>query len=194
MVGDSLLHWGAERAELKGLKNFELETENIRVRWFGVRKMKWPDFQSRIQYLMMLKARPFMIVVHLGGNSVVDIKLRTFQKKIINDFQYMFSTYPGINFVWSDILPRLKWRGAKPSDYPAMERKRGSINRTARKAVASYADGRQIIHDNFDHTVGLFWGDGVHLSDIGSDLFLANIQEALCSFIKTDKMVYRANE
>ena len=75
------MHWAAERAELKGLTNFQLEKENIRVRWFGVRGMAWPDFKNRIQYLMMLKARPFMIVIHLGGNSVVKIKLRTFQKK-----------------------------------------------------------------------------------------------------------------
>ena len=51
-----------------------------------------------------------------------------------------------------------------------------------------------MVHDNFDHTAGLFWDDGVHLSDIGSDLFLANIQEALRLFIKTDKVIYSANE
>ena len=39
-----------------------------------------------------------------------------------------------------------------------------------------------------------FWDDGVHLSDIGSDLFLAHVQEALRSFIKTDKVMYSANE
>ena len=51
-----------------------------------------------------------------------------------------------------------------------------------------------MVHDNFDHTAGLFCDDGVHLSDIGSDLFLANIQEALRLFIKTDKVMYSANE
>ena len=75
-----------------------------------------------------------------------------------------------------------------------MRLQRGCINQTARKAVASYVNGRQMVHDNFDHTAGLFWDDGVHLSDIGSDLFLANIQEALRSFIKTDKVMYSANE
>ena len=87
------MHWAAERAELKGLTNFQLEKENIRVRWFGVRGMAWPDFKNRIQYLIMLKAMPFMIVIHLGGNSVVKIKLRTFQKKIERDLKYMFLAY-----------------------------------------------------------------------------------------------------
>ena len=51
-----------------------------------------------------------------------------------------------------------------------------------------------MVHDNFDHTAVFFWDDGVHLSDIGSDLFLAHVQEALRSFIKTDKVMYSANE
>lgn len=194
VIGDSLIHWGAERAELKGLTHFQLEKENIRVRWFGVRGMAWPAFKNRIQYLMMMMARPFMIVVHLGGNSVVDIKLRTFQKKIERDFKYMFITYPGVIFIWSDILPRLEWRGAEPKDFPAMERKRCSLNRTARRAVASYAYGRQIIHNNIDHTPGLFRHDGTHLSDIGSDILLVNMQEALRSFIMTDNVVYMASD
>ena len=187
------MHWAAERAE-QGLTNFQLEKENIRVRWFGVRGMAWPDFKNRIQYLMMLKARPFIIVIHLGGNSVVKIKLRTFQKKIERDLKYMFLAYTCVIFVWSDILPRLKWKGAKPKDYPAMERKRCSLNRTARKAVASYTDGRQIIYNNIDHTPGLFWYDGTHLSDIGSDLLLVNMQESVRSFIMTENIVYIANE
>ena len=194
VIGDSLVHWAAERAEIKGLVHFQMEADNIRVRWFGVRGMTWPDLKSRIQYLMMLKARPFMMIIHLGGNSVVSTKLRTFQKRIERDFRYMFWTYPDVVFVWSDILPRLVWKGAKPKDYPAMEKKRGCLNRTARRVVASYADGRQLIHDNFDHTPGLFWRDGVHLSDIGSDLLLVNMQEAVSSFLKTNKVVYRASD
>ena len=60
--------------------------------------------------------------------------------------------------------------------------------------MASYTDGRQIIHNNIDHTPGLFWYDGTNLSDIGSDLLLVNMQEAVRSFIMTENMVYIANE
>lgn len=194
MVGDSLLFWGEDRADMKGLTNFQLEKDNVRVRWFGIRGMHWAELKSRIQYLIMLKARPFIIVIHLGGNDVVCTKLRTLQKKIENDVQYLFSSYPGILFVWSDILPRLKWKGVQPEEYPAMERKRGCINRTARRVVASSKSGRVVVHNNFDDTAGLFWNDGIHLSEIGSDLLLANLQEALRLFVKTDKVWYTASE
>ena len=69
--------------------------------------------------------------------------------------------------MWSDILPRHKWKGAEPKEYPGMKRNRCSLTITAGRAVAFYADGRQMIHNNIGHTPGLFWHDVTHLSDIG---------------------------
>lgn len=193
MVGDSLLCWAEERSVQRGKINLGLDCDNTRIRWFGVRGMQWNDLLHRMQYLMMFKKKPFMVIIHLGGNSVVNTKLRTFEKKITKDIEYMFSSYPDTCFVWSDILPRLDWRGVKPSDFKAMEKKRGCLNRVARKAVASNCMGRIIIHDNFDHTKGLFIKDGVHLSPVGNDLFLLNIQDGIQSFLSTNQVRYQAN-
>ena len=35
--------------------------------------MAFPDLKNSIQYLIMMKAWPFMIAIHLSGNSVVNV-------------------------------------------------------------------------------------------------------------------------
>lgn len=166
MVGDSLMHWAEKRATDRNNSNLSLDRQQYYVRWFGVRGMHWSALCNRLQYVMLFNKSPIMIIIHLGGNDIVASKLRTFQKNISKVTRHIMSTYAGIKIVWSDILPRLVWTGVSPAEYKGMERKRGCINRWARTEVASSSLGHLIVHNNMDHTPGLFFRDGIHFQTL----------------------------
>lgn len=100
---------------------------------------------------------------------------------------------PDTALVWSSILPRFKWRFSNNTG--AMETTRRRINRGMRSYLLKIG-GYVIKHTDFeDKHVGLFSVDGVHLSFIGNDVFLNQIQEALEMFFKFPQcLVFPYNE
>ena len=83
----------------------------------------------------------------------------------------------GGEVVWSEIIPREQWRGARST--AAIEMSRRRINRSLQKFTAQQGLGF-IRHSLLGrHAYGNFELDGVHLSDLGMDVFLLNIKVAL---------------
>ena len=118
--------------------------------------MKWDDLKSKIQYILLQKAKPYMLIIHLGGNSVVDTKQRTITRKIETDINYLYSLFDETIIVWSDILYRFEWQGIGGSEFKGMDSKRKYINRAGRKAVCKSSNGRIIIHDIGQTTRGFY--------------------------------------
>ena len=88
--------------------------------------------------------------------------------------------------VWSDILPRLVWRGVDntPENLRKLDLKRKRINRAGRQATRQVMHGKAIIHEI----------DTVHLTPIGNSIFLHTMQEALSMFLNNpNQRVYNAN-
>lgn len=79
--------------------------------------------------------------------------------------------------VWSEIIPRVTWQGAR--DAGAMERVRRTFNSRMSRFIRSRAGEvvrhRQLKGDNR----GLMRPDGVHLNNIGLDIFLSGIQDGI---------------
>ena len=49
------------------------------------------------------------------GNDLVNISQAKMMKKITKDIKYIHSVFPSSYLVWSDILPRSKWLGLRPT-------------------------------------------------------------------------------
>lgn len=79
--------------------------------------------------------------------------------------------------MWSEIVPRRVWRGAR--DPVAVEHSRYRTNLAMRKFLVKRGMGC-IRHELIQAKVeGYYEPDGVHLSQVGMDLVLLDFQEAL---------------
>lgn len=189
IIGDSLIRWAQERAIFRRAENLGFSREEVQVHWFGKGGMTWDDLKAKIQFLMMHMSTPLMIVIHVGGNSVVEKKLGTIIRSIDRDISYIASLFPSTLLVWSDILPRRTWRGAQASEFGAMNNKLRRMNTAGRKATTKTERGRIISYDIHASEGGLFRQDGVHLSPVGNDLFLLQLQDALKAFREKSALV-----
>ncbi|OCU01027.1 hypothetical protein XELAEV_18006809mg [Xenopus laevis] len=83
----------------------------------------------------------------------------------------------GVLFVWSQIVSRIIW--FQSPETKALDRCRKKIN----SAIAKFAKGLNFFtyrHTDLELTgSGLYWDDGVHLSDIGLDIFNNGLRNAI---------------
>jgi hypothetical protein len=109
--------------------------------------------------------------------------------KIINDINFMSQILPKTRFVWFDIIPRLQWRGASVEQAKQMDLKRKRVNRFGRQAVCDTGRGHFIATNINRQTPGFYSPDGVHLSLVGTKMYLLILQQALETFIENEKVV-----
>ncbi|OCT99858.1 hypothetical protein XELAEV_18005641mg [Xenopus laevis] len=97
-------------------------------------------------------------------------------KDIRRDCLRLWSLFPGVVLIWSEIIPRAHWRGA--NSHQAINRARVKINRAVSKFVQGNG-GIIVRHMDLEKDRGYFLPDGVHLNDLDLDLFNFSFQEAI---------------
>ncbi|CAG2229749.1 unnamed protein product [Mytilus edulis] len=75
---------------------------------------------------------PKFLVVHVGANDLGNIKTKDLREKLIQAMTFISKDLPDTKIVWSQMLPRLKWRYS--NDGKAMEKCRYRVN----NAVANF--------------------------------------------------------
>lgn len=183
IIGSSIIHWAKQRA-LKVLdRHIGLQSNNVHITWMGRRGMKWGDLKTIFYSELETKAAPSVVIIHLGSNDLCQQKTSILYNAIRKDITELAQCLPNCVFIWSDLLPRLFWKGAK--NIKKIELKRKRVNREGRN-VCLKMGGRFIKH-TVDHTTpNLYWEDGVHMNDLGNDIFLHELQGALECFISSD--------
>ena len=190
MLGDSLLDWAGRRAINLGQPNLTLDRLHIRIHWKGQRGMTWDLLRQKLQWVG-LHQHPSMIVIHLGGNNVLNTTVQKMGRIIRRDLKNITATFPSTIFVWSDILPRLKWKYARPnSDLKAIDHKRHKINLKAHGIIQTFDMGRIIKHDITTDSPHLFRPDGCHLTDVGNDIFNHTLQGGFEAFLNSDIKIF----
>lgn len=143
--------------------------------------MKLLDLVPKLKYLKGLKLQspPHIIVVHCGANNVNVGKTRldrllTMVHDILSQCKTLF---PKTKFVWSSTLPRITWRYS--TNTKAMNQTRTRVDCQAIKTMVSLG-GAYIKHTQIKISrTQLFHSDSTHLSKLGNDLFLNNLQGAI---------------
>ena len=172
-----MVHW-AERRALQTQKDGE-ELRRSSIAWHGQRGMRWHQLLPKVKSLLQSKAPPSWICIHLGGNDLASIPLRALTTMALQDIKTLSKIAPNTMFIWSEILPRVHYRGAN-SD-AKMEKTRKTLNAAIRKSILNL-NGQCIKHPGIQWDIpSLFRHDGVHLSDKGNDIFLDNMKSTLAS-------------
>ncbi|CAG2186288.1 unnamed protein product [Mytilus edulis] len=186
-VGSSIVYWAQTNAKTRyGGPNIGLQSRGVYIRWFGKRGMLWNDFNAKVSHAVDKFSPPAMIIIQLGSNDLVKVKTLELIQNIERDILRLHLLLPNTRIVWSEMLMRRYWHGA--TDGKAIERSRKRVN----SAINNYAlnDGHCVIqHPNIRaREMNLYRYDGTHLSDIGYDIYLNNIQGGIETFLSSQKI------
>ncbi|KAJ8316547.1 hypothetical protein KUTeg_005904 [Tegillarca granosa] len=139
----------------------------------------------RIKHLLTMIDPPKFLVLHCSGNDIGSYeKSIELMHRICCTIKVLWHMLPNTKLIWSQILPRLKWRNER--NHKAVNKSRVRINSYIAKFMISngglYIRYPEIVQSND----GMFDNDKVHLSQLGNDIFLYRLQQALQVFITSD--------
>ena len=197
IVGDSMVYWAARFLLPGGERWLNLHLSNFTVTWKGERGAHLtsvPDVlaESSQNYIDRGWYAPRVVVIHMGGNDLQSLDIIQFKNLLEELLLQCKQILPHTFFIWSDILPRHHYQGARSQK--GMDIKRKSLNKTARQLFLAN-EGRVIRHGNIHWSnICLFREDSIHLSDLGNQMFTNNLMEALNLFRNNpDVLVYSPN-
>ncbi|CAC5394504.1 unnamed protein product [Mytilus coruscus] len=124
-VGSSIVYWGRQMQNEKRGPNIGLQSRGVYIRWFGKRGMLWNEFNAKVSHAGNKFSPPAMIVIQLGSNDLVKVKTLELIQNIERDILCLHLLLPNTCIVWSEMLMRRYWHGAK--DGKAIERSRKRV-------------------------------------------------------------------
>lgn len=178
-MGDSIVRHGYNYATSTSQEN--LGQTEFKVVWKGKAGMHWDQLLPTLQYLMLIRGQPKMIVLHLGGNDIDNTELKQFIANLTRDILYINSVFPKTHIAWCDILPRLQWRNNTKNDPKTLNIKRKRINRAARACIKNCMSGSVLSPNIQWYMTELFNSDGVHLSEFGNMVYIQTLKKFLVS-------------
>ena len=132
--------------------------------------MVWANLFEELGLLFQSMPIPDVLIIHLGGNDIGRSKSLDLLFQIKDDLGQLCQSFPELCLFFSEIFPRLVW-----SRTP-FERVRKRLNRAIAKFMPTIG-GLSFRHVDLEGGIaGLFRSDGVHLSEIGLDIFNNNLQ------------------
>ncbi|XP_062972038.1 uncharacterized protein LOC134392018 isoform X2 [Elgaria multicarinata webbii] len=176
ICGHSMVFWAGRRAATSSFGSQLGFSQRANIQWLGRRGMRWERLLPTLFQDTPAAAPPQVLIIHLGGNDLGLLKGKALILQAIADFKIIRQRWPRVRIVWSCILPRFIWRSG---DIKPMERARRRVNSEIFRELSRHGD-LSITHPTITLTRReLYRQDGVHLSDIGNDLFLYDLQRAL---------------
>ena len=127
---------------------------------------------------------PSYLIIQLGSNDLGKGKSCGLIIDIKRDIGRTRLLLPNTHIIWSEILMRRYWHVAK-GDGKIIEKIRKRVNCAVNNFIKN--EGHYVIkHPNIRASeTELYRFDGTHLSDIGNDIYLNNLQGALETFIRS---------
>ncbi|KAK3096202.1 hypothetical protein FSP39_024416 [Pinctada imbricata] len=171
-----------------GGKNLNLERQGVSVWWQGLGGFELLNIKGRLRHLLSFEDPPIFLLLHCGANDVGSATLGYLQYRFKKILLEVNEILPNTKLVWSQLLPRIKWQVSHNNE--AMEKCRNRLNRLAAKNILQ-GGGYYIKHpDLFPFSSSLYKTDGVHLNELGNNVFLNTIQSAFETFLTSDSHVY----
>ncbi|XP_062986094.1 uncharacterized protein LOC134401275 [Elgaria multicarinata webbii] len=181
ICGHSYVFWAGRRASSTAVGTQLGLSRIAHVQWMGKRGMRWEHLPSMLFQPRVAFPPPQVLLIHLGGNDMGVLTGKALILQAIADFQLIRQRWPGILILWSCIIPRQNWRaGRNPR---ALDRASQKVNSEIYKHLLKHGDV-SIQHPSIIKSRReLYRSDGVHLSDLGNDLFLLDLQRGLQEII-----------
>ena len=127
-MGSSIFHWAASSANNRlGGKHLALRDKNVQIPLFGVRGMKWEQFDSMLYSKLGENAAPNYMVVLLGSNDRGIVPGLDLSNRIKCSFLRCKLLLPDTTIIWSVILPCLYLHSAKSAS--KIDAMRKDVNR-----------------------------------------------------------------
>ncbi|CAJ0946880.1 unnamed protein product [Ranitomeya imitator] len=183
IMGHSFVFWAAERAAVRpDGRQLGFSRDVATLRWIGKRGMTWSQFLPDFHRFVRWDQVPQILVIHLGGNDLRKRPCRELIKDIKFDVLRLWAMFPKVLVVWSDIVPRKVWRGARSPE--GVNRARIKVNKAVSRFMAR--NGAVVVrHINLESGTGGYWRlDGVHLNAVGTDMWCLVIQEGIETALK----------
>lgn len=160
--------------------NLGLARVGLQLLWQGYGGMTTCDVMVKIRNLIRVENSPGYLVLHIGGNDLGHVKVGFLRNRIKNIMRKIRALLPNTRIIWSEILPRNQWRYSQNHD--AMNRARKRINSSIGAFVLKLG-GYYVQYPDIALDVLFLKRDGVHLTDLGNEIFLNTLQGALESFV-----------
>lgn len=176
IIGHSFIVRAARRAEDRpGGRNLGLY--NVPVNWRGCRGLRWAQVLSEVVLLSRNVRGPVILVLHVGGNDLCFVHAGELIALMKEDLARFSVFFPHLLVVWSEIVPRVVWRGAR--DVGAIEGARMMVNARMSRFVR-YRGGVVVRHRELeDENRSLLEDDGVHPNPIGLDILLLGLRDGV---------------
>ncbi|XP_056407256.1 uncharacterized protein LOC130298351 isoform X2 [Hyla sarda] len=175
IFGHSYVRRGAIRAAVRrDGRQLGFSRDLAVLRWIGIGGMLWCGVLPEVQFNASLDRHPDILVVHAGGNDLGLRSSRELIRDIKLDILRLKSTFPGLLFVWSDMVARRVWRHARSVD--RLNKARVKLNKEVGRFVRRNG-GIVVRHTDLEGEPWEFLDpDGIHLNDIGMDLWALALQ------------------
>ena len=135
--------------------------------------------------------KSLLLIIQLGSNDLGIVKGKELIESIRCDILRLRTLYPDLKLNWSVILQSRYWHNA--NNQVAIETSRKRVNLAIKNIFLNEIQKGGIIrHPNITvKEKSLFRYDGVHLSDVGNNIYLNNNQGALEAFAISECKVFQ---
>ena len=123
--------------------------------------------------MLMATHKPGFVIIHAGANDIGSLTSKEWADTLDSIIKNLSTDYPRVQFIWSDMLPRLKWRGHNTRE---AEKKRRRYQKEARAIFRKYG-GSWITQPLLQVDKSLLKPDGVHPGNDGLRQLLRDFQQ-----------------
>ena len=182
IIGHSLIRRLGEFVQQRGI------TATFRPVWEGIGGAGIQRTRQAFLQLLARRPEPACVLVHSGSNDLAEMSAGALRHRIVELLALMKAALPRATIIWSDMLPRVQYRGATSSKKVCIA---GSmVNRYVRNFAVK--NGMRVVKHRAIRRdlAGMYMRDGVHLSDLGNAEFLREIWGAIEAFANSDMRIY----
>ncbi|XP_053112967.1 uncharacterized protein LOC128327767 [Hemicordylus capensis] len=181
ICGHSLVFWAFKRTSTSHWGSQLGFGRRASVYWLDMRGMLWDQLLPAIRDHLARFPMPLVLVLHLGENDLGRRTGLSIVQQAASDLLTLRRWMPGVRILWVNWFQRRVWRTAL--DGCQLEKARRKVSAAIGKLVV--AVGGDIIRqpDLAARFPELYHPDGVHLSEVGCDLFLRNIRTELVALL-----------
>ena len=160
--------------------NLGLSNLNVSIWWQGKSGMVASQIKPHIITMLKYEEPPTFLVIHVAGNDLGNIKVGYLRNQLKSIIRWIKNSMPHTILIWSQILPRTDWRYS--SNRAAMSKARYRINNSVADFIVK-SGGKYIRYPDIKPNSYFLKQDGVHLTDLGNNIFLNTLQGGLEFFI-----------